>query len=150
MTGKNRLRNANRGITRTPELYDARDIMHHTFKKTVNGSALLPGIYKGKVIRVRRNIDPNAVFQYEIMAWIPEIHTSTPEPKVYTQLSVDDIQGMKVYRPISDDVEEPCIGMTVNIFIEDPSNGNGYYHSISSHEFDIRGERYYDDISPKG
>jgi hypothetical protein len=57
---------------------------------------------------------------------------------------------MKVYRLILDDVEEFCIGMIVNIFIEDPSNGNGYYHSISSHEFDIRGERYYDDISPKG
>lgn len=138
-----RIRNVNKGITRIPEAFDIFDIMHETFQKTINGTTLLPGIYKGKVINVRRILDPNSVHMYEVLAWIPEVNTSTDEPEIYTDLSPEDLNGLKYYKPISDDVEEPCIGMAVNIFIEDPSSAIGYYHSISSHEFDIRGDRYF-------
>lgn len=142
----NRIRNLNKGVTRVPEAYDIFDVMNQTFQKTINGSTLLPGIYKGKVLNVRRILDPNSVHMYEVLAWIPEINTSSEEPEIYTDLKPEDLTGLKYYKPISDDVEEPCVGMAVNIFIEDPSNAIGYYYGISSHEFDIRGDRYFGEI----
>jgi len=145
----NRIRNANRGITRTPELYDAYDRMYHTFNKTVNGTTILPGIYKGKVLNVRRSLDPDSIYMYEVLVWMPDINTSVDEPEVYTDLSEEDLRGLKYYYPISYDVDEPCVGMTVNMFIEDPSNAIGYYHSISSIEFDIKGKKFYSNIKQK-
>lgn len=139
----NRIRNINRGLITSPHLYDGYDVLHHTMKKTLQGSTLLPGIYKGKVISVKRNVDPENLYPFEVMVWMPQIHTSIPEPEVYSLVEMKQLHGLKFYKPISTDSEEPCVGMIVNIMLEDPSNAIGYYMNISSEEFDINGDRKY-------
>ena len=145
---EHRMRNVHRGVISVPQNYDGYDVLHHSMKKTIEGGRLLPGIYKGKVISVKRSMDPNLAYRFEIMAWIPEIHTSIPEPEVYSLAEAKNLHGVKFYKPISDDVEEPCVGMVVNIMLEDPSNATGYYFGISNHEFDINGERFYSGNMP--
>jgi len=139
----NRIRNINRPIVTSPHVYDGYDVLHHTMKKTLEGSTLLPGFYKGKVISVKRAIDPNQIHLFEVMAWIPQIHTSIPEPEIYSLVEIGNLHGMKFYKPISEEAEEPAVGMVVDIFLEDPSNAIGYYFGISNQDIDIFGERSY-------
>lgn len=139
----NKIRNINRPLVTSPHVYDGYDVLHHTMKKTLEGSTLLPGFYKGKVISVKRTIDPNQIHLFEVMAWIPQIHTSIPEPEIYSLVEIENLHGMKFYKPISEEAEEPCTGMVVDIFLEDPSNAIGYYFGISNQDIDLVGERNY-------
>ena len=135
------IKNINIGINNQPEIYDGYDVLYHTLRKTVDGNKLVSGIYKGKVVSVKRNLDPNGLFPFEVMVWIPELHVSVPEPKVYPNTTMKEVQGLKFFKPISDEVEEPCVGMVVNVEISDPSNIIGFYVGISSHEIQIKGDR---------
>lgn len=143
MVKNNSLRNINKGINSQPEIFDGTDVLHHSLKKSIDGSKLLPGTYKGKVVSVKRNLDPKGIYLFEVMVWIPELHVSVPEPKIYPNITYKEVQGLKFFKPISYEAEEPCVGMVVNVEITDPNNIIGYYVGISNPDFDIKGDRFY-------
>lgn len=121
-------KNINNGLYNSPHFYDGYDVLHEAVKNTVNGSHLRTGIYRARVLSVLRETDPSRETKYRLIAWIPELDKSLPEPSLYTSLKLENINGIEDYFfPQDPSVPEPAVGMHVNIMITDPYNRIGYY-----------------------
>ena len=130
----NRMRKINRGIATTPGQYDGYDVLHHTMKKFVNGENIPTGMYSGLVIHVKKSTVPGV--PYEVMAWIPELSpTKMPEivhdPK---KIKLEEIIGLKYYKPIDEDMEMPIPGQVIDLMISDTKNCIGKYMGPSKNK----------------
>jgi len=128
VTYNSKIKNRNNGINTIPQDFDGYDVLQHSFRKTLNGSALASGLYLARVLFVKRETDPDAPYSYKILAHIPDLDQSIPEPDLYTNLKLENVNGREnFFYPMNSTIEEPTIGMTVHIMITDPYNRIGAY-----------------------
>lgn len=117
----------NSGVHTIPQVYSSYDILHNSLQKTLNGESLRSGIYLAKVLNVRRHLDPQSKYYYDVLVWIPDIDKSHTPPELYTVPKLSNYVGLDYFYPQSRDTEEPCVGMEVNVFMIDPVNRIGFY-----------------------
>mgnify|MGYP001557080929 CR=1 FL=1 len=129
--GNPRIKNINNGINTAPELYSGYDVLHHSLRQTIQGTALAPGYYDARVLFVQKNFDPKLEFKYRIMAFIEELDISMQEPEIYTKLTDKDIVGKeKFFYPLDSSIPAPWLGAPILLYMTDPKNRIGFYAGL--------------------